>query len=78
MYSCTISVSLLKFDVIIYTKSLQIIMLYSNILSYASRFRKSMNLLLLVDLHNILKDAKNRIFNLTIILTQNENIGDYT
>ena len=78
MYSCTISVSLFKFDVIIYTKSLQIIMRYSNILSHANRFRKSMNLLLLVDLHNILKDAKNRIFNLTIVLTQNENIGDYT
>lgn len=77
MYSCTISVSLFKFDVLIYTKSLQIIMLYSNILSYANRFRKLMNLLLL-DLRNILKDAKNRIFNLTIVLTQNENIGDYT
>ena len=78
MYSCTNNLSLPKFDVIIYAKSEQIIMLYSNVLSYVNRFRKSMNLLLLIDLCNILKDAKNRIFNLTMVLTQNENIGDYT
>ena len=78
MCSCTNNLSLLKFDVIIYTKLLQIIMLHSNVLSYVNRFSKSMNLFLLSDLYNTLKDAKNRIFNLIIVLAQNENIGDYT
>ena len=78
MYSCTNNLSLLKFDVIIYTKSLQIIMLHYTVLSCVNRFRKSMNMFLLIDLYNTMKDAKNRIFNLIIVLAQNENIGDYT
>ena len=78
MYSCTNNLSLLKFDVIIYTKSLQVIMLHSNVLSCVNRSRKSINLFLLIDPYNTLKDAKNRIFNLIIVLAQNEKIGDYT
>ena len=78
MYSCTNNLSLLNFDVIIYTKSLQIIMLHYTVLSCVNRFRKSMNMFLLIDLYNTMKDAKNRIFNLIIVLAQNENIGDYT
>ena len=78
MYSFTNNLSLLTFDVIIYTKSEQVIILHSIVFYCATRFRKSMNRFLLVDLYNTLKDAKNIRFNLTTVLSQNENINEYT
>ena len=58
MYSCTINLSLLTFDMIIYTKSQLAIILHSIIFYYVNRFRKSMNLFLLIGIYNTLKDAK--------------------
>jgi hypothetical protein len=79
MYSCTNNLSLLTFDMIIYTKSQQtIIILHSIGFHCAHEFRKSMNLSLLVNLHNTLKGAKNIMFNLTTLSVQNKKIGEYT
>ena len=79
MCSCNNNLSLLTFDMIIYTKSQQtIIILHSIGFHCAHEFRKSMDLSLLVDLYNTLKDAKNIMFNLTTALAQKENIDEYT
>ena len=78
MYSCTNNLSLLTFVMIIYTKSQQAIIMHSIVFYFAHRFRKSMNLFLLVDLYNTLKNAKNILSNLTTILAKNENVDGYT
>jgi hypothetical protein len=80
MYSCTNNLSLLlTFDMIICTKLQQtIIILHSIGFHCAHEFRKLMNLYLLVNLHNTLKDAKNKMFNLTTLLVQNKKIEEYT
>ena len=79
MYSCTNNLSLLTFDMIIYTKSQQTIILLNSIgFHCAHEFRKSMNLSLIVNLHNTLKGAKNIMFNLTTLLVQNKKTGEYT
>ena len=82
MYSCTNNLSLLTtFDIIIYTKSQQVITLSHSLVFYCLyRFRKTVNLLfLLVSLYNIFQIPKNIIFNLTTtILAQNKNTGEYT
>lgn len=65
MYSCINNITLLRFDMIIYTTSQQaIIILYSIVLYCAYGFNKLMTLSLRVNLHNTLKDAKNIMFNL--------------
>ena len=69
MYLCTNNPSLIIFALIFYTKSQQTVILPS---------KKSMDLSLLVDLYNTLKDTKNIMFNLTITLVQKENIDEYT
>ena len=79
MYSCTNNLSLLTFDRMIYTKLQQtIIILHSIDFPCAHKFRKSMNLSFLVNVHNTLKGVKNIMFNLTILLIQNKKIGEYT
>jgi hypothetical protein len=79
MYSCTNNLSLLTFDMIIYTKSHQAIIIVHSIgFHCAHEFRKSMNLSLIVNLHNTLKGAKNIMFNLTTLLVQNKKTGEYT
>ena len=79
MYLCTNNLPLLTFDRMIYTKLQQtIIILHSIDFHCAHKFRKSMNLSFLVNLHNTLKGAKNIMFNLTILLTQNKKLGEYT
>ena len=82
MYSCTNNLLFHTiFDLIIYSKSQQviIILLYSKVFYYVYSVKKSINLFLLVDLYNTLKDTKNIVFNLTTtVLTLNKNIGKYT
>ena len=79
MCSCTNNLILLTFDMIIYTKSQQtIIILHSIGFQCAHEFRKSIDLSLLVNLHNILDSAKNIMFNLTTLLIQNKKIDEYT
>ena len=73
MCSCTNNLTLLTFDMIIYTKSQQTIIILHYIgFQCAHEFRKSIDLSLLVNLHNILDNAKNIIFNLTTLLVQNK------
>ena len=79
MYSCNNNLPLLTFDRMIYTKLQQtIIILHSIDFHCAHKFRKSMNLSFLVNVHNTLKGVKNIMFNLTILLIQNKKIGEYT
>ena len=78
MYSYTTNLTLLTFSIIIYTKPQVIIILNSIIFYCVYKYRKSINLFLLVDLNSTSKDAKKIIFNQTTLLSQNENIGEYT